>query len=317
MEARLWSLYLSLFATITALALPFIQNPIFGIAVWLLILASVAYSTEITIAIYEVRVWYNVMVVSALAALPQAVSAVNLALNGHIEAAWIDTLYSTIVDAIFVTGIVRRSIVGSDVMRSLVPSMVLWSIAALFVDYYAHSGVQSSVISWGLVVLGYVLLPMLIVFNLGERAGGLPPASVLVNAALNTVAMVISTWYLMEDIYALELSAAQLGIASAFITALPDLLSAFMIRSIYAKFVSSEGGDAEAAATMLASAVHDQISVPAVIILLASGAGSLYPTWLNIYAILAKFSLLSRRAYLVTLATSLVILALALGFKPF
>jgi len=153
---------------LATIGLMVVNSPWVGIAMWLIILASASYATEITIALYDVRVWYNVMVVSALSAMPQAISAVSLALGGNVEAAWIDTILSTVVDAVFVTALVRPYAPGSPYIRRLLPSLIMWSAAALTVDLYARSGIQSAFISTMLVAAGYVALPALIVLNLGE-----------------------------------------------------------------------------------------------------------------------------------------------------
>lgn len=312
MDNRLiWSEFVMGLATI---GLMVTNSPWVGIAMWLIILASSSYATEITIALYDVRVWYNVMVVSALSAMPQAISAVALALGGNVGAAWIDTILSTVVDAVFVTALVRPYAPGSPYIRRLLPSLIMWSAAALTVDLYARSGIQSAFISTMLVAAGYVALPALIVLNLGEVVGGRPPLSVIATALLNTIGMAYGTYYLIQDIYALTATEVGLGLTSAFLTALPDLVAALMIRAIYARVVGSES-DAEAVATMLASAVHDQVSVPAVILLLVAGAGSTYPSLLNLFAIAVKFTLLSRRYYyLVGLPASLaLVIFLGLG----
>lgn len=305
---------LDLVASVAAILMFFTTNPWVSIALWVITLASVAYSTEITIALYNVRIWYNVIVVSALAALPQAISAIELALGGHVTAAWVDTIMSTVVDAIFVTALVRPYAPGSPYIKRLLPSLILWSMAALAVDLYAHTGVRSTAVTSVFAVLGYLALPILITLNIG--GGGpweRPPAKVIATALVNTVAMSIATWYLIESVYQLQLAELQLGLTSTFLTALPDLIAALMIRAIFAAVEGSEASEAEAVATMLAAAVHDQVSVPALILLMVPGAGSLYPTLLNLFAVAVKFTLLNRKAYyLIGLPASLAIVLLLL-----
>lgn len=62
-----------------------------------------------------------------------------------------------------------------------------------------------------------------------------------------------------DALYRLHLTESQLGAASTVLATVPDLAVALMIRAAFASIIRSEVGDVEAAATMLASAVHDQV----------------------------------------------------------
>jgi hypothetical protein len=49
---------------------------------------------------------------------------------------------------------------------------------------------------------------------------------------------------------------------------------------------------------MFAAAVHDQISVPALVALVAPASVAAFPHWLNVYVSILKFTLLGRRVFL-------------------
>jgi hypothetical protein len=54
----------------------------------------------------------------------------------------------------------------------------------------------------------------------------------------------------------------------------------------------------DAIRTMFAAAIHDQISIPALVVLAAPAAVGAFPHWLNIWVSVLKFALLDRRVFL-------------------
>jgi hypothetical protein len=83
-----------------------------------------------------------------------------------------------------------------------------------------------------------------------------------------------------------------------------------LIRSIVSKVLSEEASMTEAVYTMLAAATHDQLTIPALILIFAPSAAAYYPHLFNIAVVLLKFTLLDKRFfYFIGLPASLLVLA--------
>lgn len=303
------ALLLTLVQTFAATLLSPTEYIILDIALWVLILISVTYSTEITLSLYNVTIWYNVLVVSILMTVPQTVIAIELARAGHYTAAWLDSILSTVVDAVLATALVRRHVIGSPYIWSLLPIMVVWSVLALSINAATYMGVRKEMIGLWLVA-GYVALPIWIVRRSGG-GGSMPPLAVLANTFMNTVAMAVASYNLTHALYSLHMEETTLGVVSTLLATLPDLIVALIIRASFALLVNDVAGDREMVATMLASAIHDQISVPALILLVDPQALTYFPHYVALFAVVVKFALLDRHAfYYVALPASIALLFL-------
>jgi hypothetical protein len=282
----------------------FIVSYVFGvnyiwvdIALYTVLLISVVYATEVNMALSNARVWYNVMVVSIAMALPQTVIAVNLAANGKPTAAWIDTLGSTLVDAILVTAVVRRHVVGSPLISAplVVSFLFVWSIFAVGLNILAwHPELYSSTHFPLFYVVAGLLLPIMLVRG---NVRGIPSGRDILMLANNALATLLASYMLSEAVAQLEIAEVQLGVVSTILATLPDFIVGMMIRGVVSRVLSSEAGDQEMVYTMLAAAVHDQLTIPGLIMLLAPYAMEFYPHMFNIVVVLAKFTLLDRRAF--------------------
>jgi len=282
----------------------FIVATLFGINIlWLditlytVLLIAVVYSTEVSMALSGARIWYNVMVVSVAMSIPQAVFAVKLAVSGKPVAAWIDTLGSTLVDAMLVTAVVRRTIVGSPLVRSpvVVGYMLLWSILAVGINILAwHPELYTSNhISLFYVAAG-LLLPILLVRG---HIQGWPSRNdwfILMNNALATL---VASYLLADAVAQLEVEETSLGVISVILATLPDFIVGMLIRSVVSRLLSAEAGDREVVYTMLAAATHDQLTIPALIMMSVPAAMGYYPHLFNLVVVTLKFTLLSRRAF--------------------
>lgn len=286
----------------------FSDNIYASIVIWLLLLLSVAYSTEISIAVYRVTIWYNVLVVSTAITIPQTIFALRLAEAGYHTAAWIDTIMSTVVDAIFASALVRRNVIGTAYMWGLLPLMVMWTITAISINLYTSKpfmpiGLYSPV----MLVLGYIVLPIMIVLRHRER-WEMPPASAMFVLAFNTIALFVASYNIAELLLQLKATETQLGIISVILATLPDLIVAMLIRGAMSLVLSDVAGDREAVATMLAAAIHDQISVPALLLLFHPESALYYPHALALFAIVVKFTLLDRKTFwFIGLPSSLIL----------
>ncbi|CAG25622.1 hypothetical protein PyrSV_gp03 [Pyrobaculum spherical virus] len=282
----------------------FIVSSIFGvtniwvdIALYLILLVSVVYATEVNMALSNARVWYNVMVVSVAMALPQTVFAVNLAVSGKPLAAWIDTLGSTLVDAIFVTAVVRRHVVGSPLVRSplVVFFLFAWSILAVGLNIMAwHPELYTSTHFPLFYAIAGLLLPIILVRG---NVHGLPSGRDMLMLTNNAFATLVASYMLSEAVAQLHIEEVQLGVVSTVLATLPDFIVGMLIRSVVSEILSSQAGDQEMVFTMLAAAVHDQLTIPGLIMLLAPYAMGYYPHLFNIVVVLLKFTLLDRRLF--------------------
>lgn len=282
----------------------FIISYVFGInyiwvdiALYAVLLISVVYATEVNMALSNARVWYNVMVVSIATALPQTTFAINLAASGKPVAAWIDTLASTLVDAILVTAVVRRNVVGSPLVLSplVVSFLLVWSILAVGLNVLAwHPELYSSTHFPLFYTIAGLFLPIMLVRG---NIRGIPSGRDILMLTNNAIATLVASYMLSEAVAQLEIAEVQLGIVSTVLASLPDFLVGMMIRGAVARILSSEAGDQEMVYTMLAAAVHDQLTIPGLIMLLAPYAMGYYPHLFNVVVVVLKFTLLDRRLF--------------------
>jgi len=282
----------------------FIVSTIFGIsniwvdvALYVVLLVSVVYATEVNMALSNARVWYNVMVVSIAMALPQTVFAVHLAASGKPVAAWIDTLASTLVDAILVTAVVRRHVVGSPLVLSplVVSFLIVWSILAVGLNILAwHPELYSSTHFPVFYAIAGLLLPIMLVRG---NVRGIPSGKDILMLTNNAIATLVASYMLSEAVAQLEIAEVQMGIVSTILATLPDFLVGMLIRGVVAEVLSAEAGDQEMVYAMLAAAVHDQLTIPGLIMLLAPYAMEYYPHLFNIVVVVLKFTLLDRRLF--------------------
>jgi len=264
------------------------------IAAYLILLISVTYATEINVALSGVREWWNVMVVSTIFTIPQTLYAIRLAMSGKYIAAWVDTLASTVVDAMIITAILRRRIIGSDLVKAAIIPLIGWSLVAFSINLFINRIAEDHAVNLLYVAMGYFFLPaMLVNWRNIER----PSTWQLATLINNTIAMGIASWFMSEEILQLHLEEVQLGITSTILATLPDFFVALIMRSAFAWILSEEASDAEMFKVMIAAAIHDQVTVPALIVLFAPEAAAYYPHLFNIAIILLKFTLLDRRTY--------------------
>jgi hypothetical protein len=282
----------------------FILSYIFGInyiwvdiALYVVLLIAVVYATEVSMALSNARIWYNVMVVSVAMSIPQTVFAVKLALSGKPVAAWIDTLASTLVDAMLVTAVVRRHVVGSPLVRSplVVSYLLAWSILAVGLNILAwHPELYSSTHFPLFYTVVGLLLPVMLVWG---NVRGLPSGKDVAMLANNALATLVASYMLSESVAQLHIEEVQLGVVSTILATLPDFLVGMLIRGVVARLLSSEAGDREMVYTMLAAATHDQLTIPGLIMLFVPMAMGYYPHLFNIAVVVLKFTLLDRRAF--------------------
>jgi len=241
---------------------------------------------------------YNVMIVSWIAAIPQTVVAIYFASAGKYTAAFLDSMVSTLIDAFVVTALVRLHYI--DAVKKDWHLIVLWVFATLafgaLIDAPMRLDVPFEPYYWAWFLIGAAALPFLF-------ARGLPGA-VKLNAytaaslVLNTILVAYVSYDLGRALVEWHVSEAQLGAIAAIVATLPDLITALLIRSTLAKMIEEHAAAEDAIRTMFAAAIHDQISIPALIIITAPAAVAAFPHWLNVWASVLKFTLLSRRAFL-------------------
>jgi len=281
----------------------FVISSIFGISnlwvdivLYMVLMVAVVYATEVSMALSNARVWYNVLVVSVAMALPQTVFAVNLAASGKPVAAWIDTLASTLVDTIFVTAVVRRHVVGSPLVRSplVVSFLFAWSILAVGLNVLAwHPELYTSTHFPLFYAIAGLILPAMLV----RSVSGVPSGRDVLMLANNALATLVASYMLSEAVAQLQIAEVHLGVVSTILATLPDFFVGMLIRSAVARVLGSEAGDQEMVYTMLAAAVHDQLTIPGLIMLLAPYTMAYYPHMFNIVVVVLKFTLLDRRIF--------------------
>jgi len=256
----------------------------------------------------------NVLVVSWAAAIPQTVVALALAAAGRYEAAFYDSMASTLVDAFMVTALVRLPFL--DRLRQEWWLIALWVAATLaygatIAAFYGTGAEFHYHVSWFLV--GAVFLPLLFAGR-GVVEKMRPEPYTVVNAVVSAISLAYISWELGQALATWHTeSEAALGTLAAVVATLPDLITAFLIRTTLTRYISEVAGAEDALRTMFAAAVHDQISVPALVVLFYPDAVWHFPHWLNIYVSLLKFTLLDRRALLAAGLPAAVITVAALA----
>jgi len=259
---------------------------------------------------------YNVMIVSWAAAIPQTVVAIYFAQAGKHTAAFLDSMVSTLVDAFLVTALVRFQYL--DAVRRDWHLITLWVAATLTFGALVEAPMRLSIPQepyyWMWFAVGAAVLPYLF-------SRGLPGiihfnARVAVSLVVNTALIIYVAWDLGRALVTWHMSETQLGTLAAVVATLPDLITALLIRTTLARMIEEFAASEDAIRTMFAAAIHDQISVPALIILIAPAAVGVFPHWLNVWVSVLKFTLLSRRAfaYLGLPASLATIAYLALSF---
>jgi len=318
---RLLSLAAPIVYTAVRLYLEYSEAPSAAVAiadVAFLVALLYALSDDIERGVAELGVHgiYNVMILSWVAAIPQAVVAVHFAQAGKYTAAFLDSMVSTLIDAFFVTALVRLSYL--DVVRRDWHLIVLWAAAALMFGALIEAPARLAIphapyyLAWFLV--GALGLPYL--FSRGLPGAPRLNARVAVSLAINTILIIYVAWDLGQALAAWHASEVQLGAVAAVVATLPDLLVALSIRSTLARAIEEFAAADDAIRTMFAAAIHDQISVPALIIITAPAAAAAFPHWLNVWVSMLIFTLLSRRAllYVGLPASAATVAYLALSF---
>jgi len=300
---RLWPLALSVAyffvrAAVEGSGAPPAAVSLVDVAFYVALLYSLVQAVEEEIARYGNTRLFNVLVVSWAAAIPQTVVAIALAQGGRYEAAFYDSMVSTLIDAFIVTALVRLAYL--DRLRAEWWLAAAWSASALAYgatlkafygtewDFFYHAAwFAAGAIGLPLLLAGQVAIP---------RAR--PDVVSALNAAMSTVALMYVAWQLGQALAAWhETSEAALGALAAAISTAPDLIVAFIIRITVARYLGDISAE-DAVRTMLAAAVHDQISIPALVVLLFPDAVWAFPHWLNAYVAVLVLTLLDRRLFL-------------------
>ncbi len=241
---------------------------------------------------------YNVMLLSWIAAIPQTVVAIHFVYAEKYAAAFLDSMVSTLVDAFIVTALVRLGYL--DTLRRDWHLIALWAFVAIafgaLIDAPQRLDVGGVYYYWMWFLIGAALLPYVFVrrvpgsINLDARTAA--------TLAVNTVLVIYISWDLGRALVDWHMSETQLGAIAAVVATLPDLLVALTIRMSLAKVIEEHAAAEDAIRTMFAAAIHDQISIPALIVLIAPAAVAAFPHWLNVWVGVLIFTLLDRRAFL-------------------
>jgi len=240
---------------------------------------------------------YNIMIVSWVAAIPQTIVALYFATVEKHTAAFLDSMVSTLVDAFLVTALVRLQYL--DAVKRDWHLIVLWVAATLAFGALVEAPMRLSAPQepyyWAWFLVGAFGLPYL--FSRGVPGRIRFSARTAVSLAVNTALIIYVAWDLGQALVTWHMSETQLGAVAAVVATLPDLLVALSIRATLARAIEEFAAAEDAIRTMFSAAIHDQISVPALIILIAPAAVGVFPHWLNVWVSLLKFTLLSRRAF--------------------
>jgi hypothetical protein len=278
--------------------------PIVDVAFLISILYALTRDVEENITELGVHGLFNVLVVSWVAAIPQTVVALYFASVGRYEAAFYDSMVSTLVDAFLVTALVRWSYL--DAIRRDWIFIVVWVAATLAYGALIDLPLPGWHHAW--FVVGALLLPLAFARGLVTRIRlDLYNA---VNLVVNALILGWIAWDIGQALVSWHVySEAALGALAAVIATIPDLMTALLIRAVVGRRIAEMAASEDAIRTMFAAAIHDQISVPALIVLIAPQAVAYFPHWLNIVVSVLKFTLLDRRAFLLGLAASIYIIA--------
>lgn len=271
-----------------------------------MVLTSLAFHAERVAADLGVNTLYNVVVMSWVAALPQTLVAYAFAQAGKYHAAYVDSMASTLIDAMLVTAVVRRSLiprVGAQYKWQL----FLWTGTVLFLGATFNALAEPRV-AWTWFLIGAVFLPL--IFAVPLTLAARPTAEQLAELVANAVATGWIAYDVGVRLSELHMSESALGVLGAVFATAPDFLVALAIRTILARAIGEVSGD-DAIKTMFAAAVHDQISDPALVAIVAPSSVAYFPHDLNIFASLVKLTFLHPAAFwLVGVPSSLVTLYL-------
>jgi len=241
---------------------------------------------------------YNVMLVSWVAAVPQTVVAIYFARAGLYTAAFLDSMVSTLIDAFIVTALVRLHYL--DAFKKDWHLILIWIAATLAfgatVAAPLNLGLQPEPYYGGWFLIGAVGLPLLFARGVAGRLSVSAPTAV--NLAVNTVLVVYTAWDLGQDLALWHMSESQLGVAAAVVATFPDVITALLIRAVIGRVTAELAASEDTIRTMFAAAIHDQISDPALVLLIAPVSALYFPHWLNIFISVLKLTLLDRRAFL-------------------
>ena len=241
---------------------------------------------------------YNIMIVSWVAAIPQTIVALYFATVGKHTAAFFDSMVSTLVDAFLVTALVRLQYL--DAVRRDWHLITLWVASTLVFGALVEAPLRLSIPQepyfWLWFLVGAFGLPYL--FSRGLPGSMYFNARAAVSLVVNTALIIYVAWDLGQALVTWHMSETQLGAVAAVVATLPDLLVALSIRATLARAIEEFAASEDAIRTMFSAAIHDQISVPALIILIAPAAVGAFPHWLNAWVSVLKFTLLDRHAFL-------------------
>jgi hypothetical protein len=262
------------------------------IAFLISILYALTRDVEENISQLGIHGLFNVVAVSWIAAIPQTVVAVYFTTIGKYEAAFYDSMVSTLVDAFLVTALTRWAYLDS--VRKDWIYIVIWIAATLAYGAMIEAPWPLWHHAW--FAVGALLLPLLFARGLIKTIK--VDVYTVVNLIINTIILIWISWDIGQALVAWHTSSeAALGTLAAIIATIPDLLTALLIRTVLARNVAELAAAEDAIRTMFAAAIHDQISVPALIVILAPQAAALFPHWLNIVVSVLKLTLLDRRAF--------------------
>ena len=214
--------------------------------------------------------WFNVLVMSWIAVIPQTVIALAYASEGLYRAAHIDSMASTLIDAFLVAPVVGARL--AEVGRALAPTaaaVAAMSITTLYAPAMPPAAATATAAFWFLV--GAVLLPLALVWGEWERPRVEPRDVPLF--LLQLIAMVGASAAIADALLELKhlMGESALGVLGAAIGTSPD----FAIAAILA-LAGRPGG--EIVETMVAAAIHDQLSDPALVLLIGGpDAAAAYP----------------------------------------
>lgn len=294
----------------TTFVLKLLNLDVYAIVVDLLflitVLASLSFHAERVAADLGVNTVYNVMVMSWVAALPQTAVAIAFAQAGKYHAAYVDSMASTLIDAMLVTAIVRRHVIRR-IGAKFSWQVLLWTGVVLFFGA-TFNLLEYPRVAWAWFFVGAVVLPA--IFAIPLTLASKPSAVQLAELATNAIATGWVAYDLGVRLAEFHMAESALGVLGAAFATAPDFLVALAIRTILARAIG-EASDEDAVKTMFAAAVHDQISDPALVAILSPQSVIYFPHELNIFASLVKLTLLHPLAFwAIGVPSSVVVLIL-------
>jgi len=212
--------------------------------------------------------WFNILVMSWVAAIPQTVIAAYYSLNGLYLAAHLDSIMSTVIDMFLISALIGRSLSRSPALFYTVGAIVVAGLLFMYSPAIAAaSPTLVKLIALGLFLAGGVFIPLMLVggdFGLGNINKREIPLF------LSQILVIGATAYdigkaLLELKHVLPETA--MGVLGAVIGTMPDFAIAIILLLV------GRPGE-EAVDTMVAAAIHDQVSDPALVVMLASDPAS-------------------------------------------